>query len=264
MAKCTVDLITGFLDAGKSSLINALLNEERVIVSNIPGTTRDAIDTTFNYEKNEYIAIDTAGIRKKGRIFESIERYSLLRSMKAIDRSDVCVLVINADEGIIEHDKHISGLAIEAGKAIVIVVNKWDLVLEKNIKEWETKIRNNFQFIPYAQIVFLSATDRKRIHLLMPEIIRAYENTKKEIKTSQLNDVITDATLMHSPPSYKGRKLKIYFVSQTGIKPPKFTFNVNDKGLVHFSYERYLENVIRENFDLIGTPITIQFKNKNN
>ncbi len=256
--------LIGRPNVGKSSLINALLNEERVIVSNIPGTTRDAIDTTFNYEKNEYIAIDTAGIRKKGRIFESIERYSLLRSMKAIDRSDVCVLVINADEGIIEHDKHISGLAIEAGKAIVIVVNKWDLVLEKNIKEWETKIRNNFQFIPYAQIVFLSATDRKRIHLLMPEIIRAYENTKKEIKTSQLNDVITDATLMHSPPSYKGRKLKIYFVSQTGIKPPKFTFNVNDKGLVHFSYERYLENVIRENFDLIGTPITIQFKNKNN
>lgn len=256
--------LIGRPNVGKSSLINALLNEERVIVSDIPGTTRDAIDTKFSYEKNEYIAIDTAGMRKKGKIFESVEKYSLIRSMKAIDRSNVCVLVINADEGIIEHDKHIAGMAIELGKSIIIVVNKWDLIAEKNIKEWEKKIRNNFQFIPYANIVYLSALTKKRINTLMPEIIKAYENSQKEIKTNQLNDVITDAVLLHSPPSYKGKKLKIYFVSQTGIQPPKFTFNVNDKGLVHFSYERYLENVIRANFDLIGTPIILQFKNKNN
>lgn len=249
-------------NVGKSSLINALLKEDRVIVSDIPGTTRDSIDTKFKYDKEEYVVIDTAGMRKKGRIFESIERYSLLRSMKAIDRSDVCVIVINADEGIIEHDKHIAGLAIESGKSIVIAVNKWDLVEEKNIKEWEEKIRDNFQFIPYAQIVYLSASTKKRINTLMPEIIRAYENARKEIKTSQLNDVIVDAVLMHSPPSYRGKKLKIYFVSQTGIRPPKFTFSVNDKGLVHFSYERYIENVIRNNFDLTGTPIMLQFKNK--
>lgn len=249
-------------NVGKSSLINALLKEDRVIVSDVPGTTRDSIDTKFKYDKEEYVVIDTAGMRKKGRIFESIERYSLLRSMKAIDRSDVCVIVINADEGIIEHDKHIAGLAIESGKSIVIAVNKWDLVEEKNIKEWEEKIRDNFQFIPYAQIVYLSASTKKRINTLMPEIIRAYENAHKEIKTSQLNDVIVDAVLMHSPPSYRGKKLKIYFVSQTGIRPPKFTFSVNDKGLVHFSYERYIENVIRNNFDLTGTPIMLQFKNK--
>ena len=249
-------------NVGKSSLINALLKEDRVIVSDVPGTTRDSIDTKFKYDKEEYVVIDTAGMRKKGRIFESIERYSLLRSMKAIDRSDVCVIVINADEGIIEHDKHIAGLAIESGKSIVIAVNKWDLVEEKNIKEWEEKIRDNFQFIPYAQIVYLSASTKKRINTLMPEIIRAYENARKEIKTSQLNDVIVDAVLMHSPPSYRGKKLKIYFVSQTGIRPPKFTFSVNDKGLVHFSYERYIENVIRNNFDLTGTPIMLQFKNK--
>ncbi len=255
--------LIGRPNVGKSSLINALLNEERVIVSDVPGTTRDAIDTKFKYEQNEYVVIDTAGMRKKGRIFESIEKYSLIRSMKAIDRSDVCVLVINADEGIIEHDKHIVGLAIDAGKAIVLAVNKWDLVEDKNPKEWEKKIRDNFQFIPYANIVYLSSLTKKRVGTLMPEIIKAYENAGSEIKTSQLNNIISDAVLMHSPPSYKNKKLKIFFVSQTGNHPPKFTFNVNDKGLVHFSYERYLENTIRSNFDLTGTPIVIQFKNRN-
>ncbi len=255
--------LIGRPNVGKSSLINALLKEERAIVSNIPGTTRDAVDTKFKYDKKEYIVIDTAGMRKKGRVFETIEKYSLLRSIKAIDRSDVCVVVINADEGIIEHDKHIAGYAIESGKSVVIAVNKWDLVADKNIKEWEKKIKDNFQFIPYAPIVYLSATTKKRINTLMPEIITAYENSRREVKTSALNDVISEAVLLHSPPSYKGRKLKIYFVSQTGTKPPKFTFNVNDKGLIHFSYERYLENVIRNNFDFTGTPMTFVFKNKN-
>jgi len=257
--------IIGRPNVGKSSLINALLNEERVIVSDVAGTTRDAVDTRFNYDNNEYIAIDTAGMRKKGKIYEDIEKYSLIRSLKAIERADVCVVVIDAKEGIIEHDKHIVSYATEAGKGLVLVVNKWDTVKNPNeaMKKWQERIENEFQFVPYAKLVFLSALNKKRIHTLMPEIIDAYENNHKEIQTSVLNDVITEAVSIHPAPSYKGKRLKIYFVTQTASCPPKFTFNVNNKGLVHFSYERYLENKIRESFDLTGTPIILQFKNKN-
>lgn len=256
--------IIGRPNVGKSSLINALLNEDRAIVSNIAGTTRDAIDTKFTYEKKDYIVIDTAGMRKKGRIYENIEKYSLIRSMKAIDRSDVCVLVINAEEGIIEHDKHIASYALDAGKAMVIVVNKWDVVENKDeeMKKWIANIRANFQFIPYVNIVFLSAKTKSRIHTLMPEIIRAYESATKEIKTSVLNDIIREAVAMHEPPSYKGKRLKIYFVNQCDTRPPKFEFQVNNKELLHFSYERYLENQIRNNIDLTGTPIILKFTNK--
>ncbi len=251
-------------NVGKSSLINALLNESRVIVSDIAGTTRDATDTVFTYNKEEYVLIDTAGMRKKGRIYESVEKYSLLRSLKAIDRSDVCVLVINAEEGIIEHDKHILSYAIESGKGIVLAVNKWDTVKNPNedIKVWEKNLASHFAFARYAKIVFLSAKTKKRIHTLMPAILEAYENNKKEIKTSDLNNVILDAVTMHQPPSYKGKRLKIYFVNQTDNRPPKFTFRVNNKGLIHFSYERYLENCIRTAFDFTGTPILLKFKNK--
>ena len=255
--------IIGRPNVGKSSLVNALLNEEKEIVSDIAGTTRDAVDTPFRYEGKDFVAIDTAGIRKSGKIYENIEKYSVIRSMKAIERSDVCVLVINAEEGIKAHDKHIAGYALEAGKAMVIVVNKWDTVSDKNdIASYTKLIRNEFQFITYVPVVFLSALTKKRIHTLMPEIIRVYENARKEVKTSVLNDVIRDAVLLNQPPSYKGKRLKIYFASQTGIQPPKFTFNVNSKGLVHFSYERYLENKIRENFDFEGTPMVLQFKSK--
>ena len=256
--------LIGRPNVGKSSLINALLNKERAIVSDIAGTTRDSIDTKFKYNNEEFTVIDTAGMRKKGKIFESIEKYSLIRSLKAIDRSDVCCLVINAEEGIIEHDKHILSYAIDAKKAVVLVVNKWDTVENSNtaLKEWKEKIKYNFQFVPYVKVVYLSAKTKKRINTLMPAIIEAYENTNKEIKTNLLNDVIRDAYALHIPPSYKGKRLKIYFVSQTESKPPEFTFNVNNKGLVHFSYERYLENKIREAFDLTGTPIIIKFKNK--
>jgi GTP-binding protein len=252
-------------NVGKSSLINALLNEERVIVSDVAGTTRDATDTVFTYNKEEYVAIDTAGMRKKGRIYENIEKYSLLRSLKAIDRSDVCVLVVNAEEGIIEHDKHILSYAIDSGKGIVIAVNKWDTVSDPNseIKLWKKNLESHFMFASYANIVFVSAKTKKRMHTLMPAIIASFENNKKEIKTSDLNNVISDAVAMHEAPSYKGKRLKIYFVSQTDNKPPKFTFQVNNKGLVHFSYERYLENKIRDAFDLSGTPIILKFKNKN-
>ena len=252
-------------NVGKSSLINAILNEERAIVSDIAGTTRDAIDTKFTYDKKEYIIVDTAGLRKKGRIYENVEKYSYLRSIRAIEESDVCVVVINAEEGILEHDKHILGYAIDAGKGIVLAVNKWDKVSDPDseIKQWKKKIESEFKFAPYIKVVFLSALTKKRIHTLMPEILSAYENNRKEIKTSLLNNVIMDAVSFKIPPSYKGKRLKIYFVSETGINPPKFTFQVNNKGLLHFSYERYLENKLRENFDLIGTPIILQFKNKN-
>ena len=204
-------------------------------------------------------------MRKKGKIFEKIEKYSFLRSMRAIDRADICLLVINREEGIIEHDKHIAGYALEKGKGIVIVVNKWDTIEEKDkdIKEFTKEIKEEFKFIPYAPIVFLSALTKKRLHTLMPEVKKVRENQNKEIKTSVLNNVIAEAYSLNPAPTYKGKRLKIYFVSQTGVKPPKFTFNVNNKGLVHFSYERYLENKIRENFDFEGTPIEITFKNKN-
>ena len=257
--------LIGRPNVGKSSLVNAILDEERAIVSDVAGTTRDSVDAKFKYNGEDYVVIDTAGLRKKGKIYENIEKFSYIRSIKAIDRSDVCVILINAEEGIIEHDKHIASYAIEAGKAVVIVVNKWDTIEDKDaaMKKWKTNIRNNFQFMPYAEIVFLSAKTKARIHTLMPAIKKAYESATLEIKTSALNDCIRDAYMLHEPPSYKGKRLKIYFVNQSGNKPPKFTFNVNNKGLVHFSYERYLENKIRESFDLTGTPIIIQFKNKN-
>ena len=256
--------IIGRPNVGKSSLVNAILNEDRVIVSPIAGTTRDAIDTPFVYNKENFIVIDTAGMRKKGKIYETVERYSLLRSMKAIDRSDVCVLVINAEEGIIEHDKHIAGYAIEAGKALVIVVNKWDTIEDKDkeMKKFEQSIRNNFQFMPYVPIVYLSALTKKRIHTLMPQIIKVYNNSQKVIATNLLNNVLRDAYELNLPPSYKGKRLKIYFCNQVSVAPPTFNIQVNNKGLVHFSYERYLENKIRESFDFEGTPIKLVFKNK--
>ena len=254
--------IIGRPNVGKSSLMNALLNEERVVVSDIAGTTRDSIDSILKYHNEEFIMIDTAGMRKKGKVFEAIEKYSLFRSLKAIDRSDICLVVINAEEGITEHDKHIAGYAIERGKGLIFVVNKWDTVKDTTIPEFELLMRNEFQFVTYAPIVFLSALTKKRIHTLMPEVLKVKENTKKEIKTSLLNEVIQEAYQLNLPPSYKGKRLKIYFVSQTGMAPPKFTFRVNNKGLIHFSYERYLENKIRENFDFTGTPIVLQFKNR--
>ena len=256
--------IIGRPNVGKSSLMNAMLNEERVVVSNVAGTTRDSIDSVLKYHNEEYLLIDTAGMRKKGKVFEAIEKYSLLRSLKAIDRSDICLVVINAEEGITEHDKHIAGYAIERGKGLIFVVNKWDTVTDTTIQEFEKLMRAEFQFATYAPIVFLSALTKKRIHTLMPEVIKVAENIKREIKTSVINEVILDAYQLNLPPSYKGKRLKIYFTSQTGTKPPKFTFRVNSKGLVHFSYERYLENKIRENFDLEGTPIILKYKNKHN
>lgn len=256
--------IIGRPNVGKSSLVNAIVGENRVIVSNVAGTTRDAIDTEFTYHGQKMVAIDTAGLRKRGKIYEKIEKYSLIRTMKAIDRSDVCLLVINIEEGIIEQDKHIVGYAMEAGKAIVIVVNKWDTIEDKEakMKQFTNDIRAHFPFVSYAPIVFLSALTKKRIHTLIPEVIKVYENSKRKVKTSVLNDVIKDAYALNLPPTYKGKRLKIYFASQAKTMPPTFNIQVNSKGLIHFSYERYLENKLRESFDFEGTPIVLQFKNK--
>ncbi|MEG0798860.1 MAG: ribosome biogenesis GTPase Der [Bacilli bacterium] len=256
--------VIGRPNTGKSSLVNALLNEERVIVSDVAGTTRDAIDTPFKYNGSDYILIDTAGLRKKGRIFESVEKYSLIRSMKAIDRSDVCLLVLDGLEGIVEHDKHIASYALEAGKAIVLVVNKWDLIDEKEeyIKKMTATIKDEFQFLPWASIVFLSALTKKRIHTLMPEVLLSYENTIKEVKTSVINEIITDAYIENPAPIVKNKRPKIYFCHQSGIKPPRFDIEVNSRMLIHFSYKRYLENKIRSSIDFKGTPIILQFKNK--
>ena len=256
--------LIGRPNVGKSSLVNALLNEEKVIVSPIAGTTRDAVDTEFTYNKKEYVAIDTAGIRKSGKIYENIEKYSVLRSMKAIERSDVCLLIINAEEGIIEHDKHIASYALEEGKPIIIVVNKWDTVKDKNdIASFTKLVRAEFKFLSFAPVTFVSALTKKRIFTIMPEIDKVYENSHKEIKTNILNEVIRDAVLLKAPPSYKGKRLKISFAQQTGTTPPKFTLFVNSNKLIHFSYERYIENKLRENFDLEGTPIILEYKNKN-
>ncbi|RSD26488.1 ribosome biogenesis GTPase Der [Mesobacillus subterraneus] len=251
--------LIGRPNVGKSSLVNAILGEERVIVSDIAGTTRDAIDSQVTYDGQKYVIIDTAGMRKKGKVYETTEKYSVLRALRAIERSDVVLVVINAEEGIIEQDKHIAGYAEEAGRAVIIVVNKWDAIEkdEKTMKEFEEKIRAHFQFLSYAPIVFLSAKTKKRIHTLMPMINLASENHAMRVQTNILNEVIMDAIAMNPTPTDKGKRLKIYYATQVSVKPPTFVVFVNEPELMHFSYERFLENRIRDAFDFTGTPIKI-------
>jgi GTPase len=251
--------LIGRPNVGKSSLVNAILGEERVIVSNIAGTTRDAIDSIYTYNGQRYVIIDTAGMRKRGKVYETTEKYSVLRALSAIDRSDVVLVVLNAEEGIIEHDKKIAGYAHEAGRAVVIVVNKWDAVEkdEKTMKEFEQKIRDQFLFLDYAPIVFLSAKTKKRIHTLLPMINLASENHSMRVETSVLNDIIMDAVAMNPTPTDKGKRLKIYYATQVSVKPPTFVIFVNEPELLHFSYERFLENRIRDAFGFEGTPIKI-------
>ncbi|NMA91375.1 MAG: ribosome biogenesis GTPase Der [Amphibacillus sp.] len=251
--------VIGRPNVGKSSLVNALLQQDRVIVSNIAGTTRDAVDSPFVYDGDDYVIIDTAGMRKRGKIYESTEKYSLLRAMKAIDRSDVVLIVIDAETGILEQDKRIVGHAHEAGKAIVIVVNKWDTVDsdQQAMKNFEDEIRAQFVFLDYAQIVFLSALTKKRIHTLMPQVRLASENYTRRIETSVLNDVIMDAVALNPTPTVRGRRLKVLYATQVAVKPPTFVIFVNDPELMHFSYKRFLENRIREAFGFEGTPIKI-------
>lgn len=239
--------------------MNAMLGEERVIVSNVAGTTRDAVDTSFTYNQQEFVIVDTAGMRKKGKVYETTEKYSVLRALKAIDRSEVVAVVLDGEEGIIEQDKRIAGYAHEAGKAVVIVVNKWDAVDkdESTMKEFEENIRDHFQFLDYAPILFMSALTKKRIHTLMPAIIKASENHSLRVQTNVLNDVIMDAVAMNPTPTHNGSRLKIYYATQVSVKPPSFVVFVNDPELMHFSYERFLENRIRDAFGFEGTPIKI-------
>jgi GTP-binding protein len=251
--------LIGRPNVGKSSLVNSILNEDRVIVSDIAGTTRDAIDTPLEKDGQDYVIIDTAGMRKRGKVYEATEKYSVLRALKAIERSDVVLVLIDAETGIIEQDKNIAGYAHDAGRAIVIVVNKWDTVetSEKAMKEFEQKVRTQFQFLDYAPIVFLSAKTKKRLHTLIPSIKLASENHSKRISTNVLNDVIMDAIAMNPTPTYKGKRLKILYTAQVAVKPPSFVVFVNDPELMHFSYKRFLENKIRDAFGFAGTPIKI-------
>lgn len=247
-------------NVGKSSLVNAILGENRVIVSNIEGTTRDAIDTRFETEDGtEYTMIDTAGIRKKGKVYENTEKYSVLRAMRAIDRSDVVCVVLNAEEGIREQDKHVAGYAHEAGRAIVIVVNKWDTLKKDNktMSDFENLIRQEFQYLSYAPIVFVSAKTKQRLDKLPELIKRVNDNHEQRISSAVLNDVVMDAIAHNPTPTDNGKRLRIYYATQVAIKPPTFVIFVNDPELMHFSYERFLENQIREAFDFEGTPIHI-------
>ncbi|MEF9921511.1 MAG: ribosome biogenesis GTPase Der [Anaerovoracaceae bacterium] len=256
--------VIGKPNVGKSSLINALLNENRVIVSPIAGTTRDSIDTPFQWEGEKYMLIDTAGIRRRSKVNEDIERFSVIRAVAAIERCDVCLLMIDATEGITEQDKKIAGVAHEAGKGIVVVVNKWDLVEKETntMRDFKTVVESELLFMSYAPIVFISAKDRQRIFSVITTSKFVAEKRALRISTGQLNSLIADATMMKQPPSDKGKRLKIYYVTQIGIKPPLFSLSINSRDLMHFSYARYLENKIREGFGFEGTSIKFVFREK--
>lgn len=256
--------LIGRPNVGKSSLVNAILGEHRVIVSDVAGTTRDAIDTPFEKDGQKYVLIDTAGMRKRGKVYETTEKYSVMRSLKAIERADVALILINGEEGIIEQDKHIAGYAHEAGKASVIVVNKWDAVEkdEKTMQHFEQHIRDHFLFMSYAPIVFLSAKTKSRLHKLLPVVDHVSEQHALRIQTHLLNDVVADAVAINPPPTDKGKRLRINYVTQVAVKPPTMVIFVNDPELMHFSYQRYLENKIRAAFDFEGTPVRIVTRRK--
>lgn len=256
--------IIGRPNVGKSSLVNALLKKERVIVSNIVGTTRDSIDTFFNRDGQDYVVIDTAGLKKRGKIYESVDKYSMLRALAAVDRSEVVLLVIDANEGIIEQDKHVVSYAVEKKKAIIIVVNKWDLVKkEQNTQsEFEKRIRKEFQFLEYAPIVFVSAKTTAKVDNIFAKIKQVHLAYDTHIATSLLNDVIQDAQIMNEAPDFNGGRLKIYFVNQANSCPPTFVLFVNKPKYAHFSYLRYIENRLRESFNLDGTPIELVLRER--
>lgn len=249
--------IIGKPNVGKSSLINKLAQEERVIVSDIAGTTRDAIDTNIRYNKRDYVFIDTAGLRRKNKIKEEIERYSIIRAVTAVERCDVAVLVIDATEGVTEQDAKIAGIAHERGKGIIIAVNKWDAIEKDNntVKQHTEKIRQILSFMPYAEILYISAKSGQRLNKLFELIDVVIENNSMRVGTGVLNEIVAEAVAMQQPPTDKGKRLKIYYVTQVSVKPPTFVIFVNDKNLMHFSYTRYLENRIRDTFGFRGTAL---------
>ncbi len=257
--------IVGKPNVGKSSLLNQILGEERVIVSNVAGTTRDAIDSYYENETGKYCLIDTAGMRRKSKVDDIIEKYSNMRSISAIERADVCLILIDANEGVTEQDTKIAGLVHEAGKAAIIVVNKWDAVENKEtntMRDMEREVREGLSYMTYAPIIFLSALTGSRVDKLFPEIQEVHKQNTSRITTGALNSILAEATARVQPPSDKGRRLKIYYMTQAGTKPPHFVIFCNDARLFHFSYQRYLENQIREVFGLKGTPVRITIRQK--
>lgn len=256
--------VIGKPNAGKSSLINKILGEERVIVSDIPGTTRDAIDTFCEVGGRRFMFIDTAGIRRKSRIEENIEKYSIIRSWAAVDRSDVCVILIDAQDGVTEQDTKIAGYAHEQGKACIIAINKWDLIEKETgtLEEYRKKVYRDFEFLSYAPVIFISAKTGQRVERLLELIDYVNNQAALRVQTGVLNDVLNDAVAMVQPPSDKGKRLKIYYMTQTGVKPPTFVLFVNSAELLHYSYERYLKNTLRDNFGFEGSPIWFTVKEK--
>lgn len=255
----TTFCVIGRPNVGKSSLVNAILKEDRAIVSNVEGTTRDAVDTPFEYDGRQYVIIDTAGMRKKGKIYENVEKYSILRAVSAIDRTNVVLFLIDGEKGIREQDKHVAGLAHDAGKGVIIVYNKWDAVEkdDKTMNKITKQIREQFKYLDYAPIAFVSALTGARVQNLIPLIDQVHEACDLRIATNVLNDVILDAQMMNPPKPHNGRQLRIYYSSQVAVEPPTIVLFVNDPELLHFSYTRYLENRLREAFGFVGTPIKI-------
>ena len=257
--------LIGRPNVGKSSLVNAILQEERVIVSSIEGTTRDAIDTKFKYEDEDYVIIDTAGLKKRGKIYEAIDKYAALRALRAIDNSDVCLLVIDAIKGLTEQDKHVVGYAIESKKAIGILVNKWDGIEKDNstMSDFTTKIKNNFKFLDYAPILYVSALTKQRVKDIMPLIKKIYDSYTFNIKTSVLNEIIQEAQMMNETPDFNGGRCRIYYAQQVSSKPMTIALFCNEPTWMHFSYLRYLENKIRDSFELVGSPINLVCRRRN-
>ncbi len=257
--------VIGKPNAGKSSIINKIIGQDRVIVSDVPGTTRDAIDTEFERNNQKYTIIDTAGIRRKSRVSEAVEKYSVLRAFTAVERADVCVLVIDADKGITDQDIRIAGYAHDNYKGMVIVVNKWDLIEkdDKTFKKFNDDIRTQFAYMSYAPILTTSALTGQRVNKILETVDEVYSFRNLRVSTGVLNDILIEAVLMNQPRTVKGKKLKIFYGTQVSVNPPKFIIFVNDSTIVHFSYQRYLENKIRESFEYKGTPIVMEFRNRN-
>lgn len=256
--------IIGKPNVGKSSLVNALTKENRVIVSPIAGTTRDSIDTPFSFEGNDFTLIDTAGLRRRSKVYDSIEKFSVIRAIAAIERCDICILMIDAMEGITEQDKKIAGIAHEAGKGMMIVINKWDLVEKETntMRDYERKVRSELLFASYAPILFTSVLQGRRIYDILRKAATIQEIRTRRITTGKLNNLIEDAVMMRQPPSDKGKRLKIYYAAQIGVAPPLFSFNINSRELMHFSYARYLENRLREAYDFEGTSVKFVYNEK--
>lgn len=256
--------IIGKPNVGKSSLVNALTKENRVIVSPIAGTTRDSIDTPFSFEENDFTLIDTAGLRRRSKVYDSIEKFSVIRAIAAIERCDICILMIDAMKGITEQDKKIAGIAHEAGKGMMIVINKWDLVEKETntMRDYERKVRAELLFASYAPILFTSVLQGRRIYDILRKAAAIQEIRMRRITTGKLNNLIEDAVMMRQPPSDKGKRLKIYYAAQIGVAPPLFSFNINSRELMHFSYARYLENRLREAYDFEGTSVKFVYNEK--